>query len=222
MRVLAFRHAEEEDLGSIRPILEARGVEVECVDLYAGAPLPDVSRAAGLIFMGGAMCANDGVEFLCRELELIGDAARRGQPVFGVCLGAQLIAKALGGKVYASAMQEIGWSSIQLTESASSDPLFSRLASTVEVFQLHRDTFDLPAGSVWLARSEACPHQAFRAGENIYGVQFHPEMTPQMCREWRDVLGVPDWHTPDGAYPALAATCETLMEGWRDLLGNGR
>jgi len=222
MRVLAFRHAEEEDLGSIRPILEARGVEVECVDLYAGAPLPDASQAAGLIFMGGAMCANDKLDFLRRELDLIREAAERGQPVFGVCLGAQLIAKALGARVYPSAVKESGWSEIQMTESAGTDPIFSGLASTVPVFQLHEDTFDLPAEAMWLAQSKACAHQAFRVGAAIYGVQFHPEMTPQMCREWRDVLGVPDWDTPDGAYAALAATCETLMEGWRDLFGNGR
>jgi GMP synthase (glutamine-hydrolysing) len=222
MRVLAFRHAVGEDLGSIRPILEARGVEVECVDLYAGAALPDVSQAAGLIFMGGAMCANDKLDFLCRELDLIREAARRRQPIFGVCLGAQLIAKALGGRVYASAVKETGWSDIRMTQSACSDPVFSRLSPTIPVFQLHEDTFDLPPVSVWLARSEVCPHQAFRVGETIYGVQFHPEMTPQMCREWREVLGVPDWPTPSNAYPGLAATCETLMEGWRDLLGNDR
>jgi GMP synthase (glutamine-hydrolysing) len=222
MRILAFRHAAEEDLGSIRPILEARGVEVQCVDLYAGAPLPDASQAAGLIFMGGAMCANDKLDFLCRELDLIREAAQRGQPIFGVCLGAQLIAKALAGRVYASAVQESGWSEIEMTESACADPVFSRLPATVQVFQLHQDTFDLPPEAVWLARSKACAHQAFRVGESIYGVQFHPEMTPQMCDEWRDVLGVPDWPSPPGAYPALAATCETLMEGWRDLLRNGR
>jgi GMP synthase (glutamine-hydrolysing) len=222
MRVLAFRHAEGEDLGSIRPILEDHGVQVECVDLYAGARLPDTARAAGLILMGGAMCANDDLGFLGRELDLIRDAAGRGQPVFGVCLGAQLIAKALGGSVYPHPVPETGWSHIQLTECAGSDPIFSRLANMVQVFQLHHDTFALPPGAVSLARSEACERQAFRVGQNIYAVQFHPEMTPQMCREWSDVLGIPPWPTPPGAYPALAATCETLIKGWRGLLGHGR
>lgn len=122
MRVLAFRHAEGEDLGTVRPILEARGVEVRCVDLYAGAGLPDIGSAAGLIVMGGAMCANDDRDFLHRELDLIREAAGRRQPVFGICLGAQLIAKALGGRVNRSAVDETGWSSIALTDAAGSDP----------------------------------------------------------------------------------------------------
>jgi GMP synthase (glutamine-hydrolysing) len=218
MRVLAFRHAAEEDVGTIRPLLEARGVELECVDLYAGQALPDTETAAGLIFMGGAMCANDKLEFLARELDLIREAAERGQPILGICLGAQLIAKALGGRVYPSAVAETGWSDIQLTESAGADPIFSRFQSSFRVFQLHYDTFDLPPGARWLARSETCAHQAFRVGETAYGVQYHPEMTPQMCHEWRDVLGMPVWHTPPGAYPALASTCETLIDGWRALL----
>lgn len=218
MRVLAFRHAEGEDLGNIRPILEARGVTVECVDLYAGAPLPDPSSAAGLIFMGGAMCANDDLDFLRRELDLIRTTAGRGQAILGVCLGAQLIAKAFGAKVYRSAMPEIGWSDIHATESAASDAVFSHLGSCTRVFQLHYDTFDLPSDAVWLARSEACPHQAFRFGDSTYGIQFHPEMTPQMGAEWQQVLDLPDWRTPSDAYQRLALTCETLVSGWRRLL----
>jgi GMP synthase (glutamine-hydrolysing) len=218
MRVLAFRHAEGEDLGSIRPILESRGVTVECVDLYAGARLPDPASAAGLIFMGGAMCANDDLDFLRRELDLIRAAAGRKQPVFGVCLGAQLIAKALGGRVYPSAVPESGWFPIRLTEAAASDPVFATLGSSPDVFQLHQDTFDLPPGAVHLAASPACPNQAFRCGESIYGVQFHPEMTPEMMAEWSTVLGLPDLLGTPSLYRSLAATCETLFAGWKSLL----
>src|ERR1044071_4419426 len=107
MRVLAFRHAPFEDLGNIRPVLEKRGITVECADLYTGATAPDTRPAGGLIFMGGPMGVNDGLPFLNREMELIREAAGRGQPVLGVCLGAQLIAAALGGRVYKSAMSEI-------------------------------------------------------------------------------------------------------------------
>lgn len=218
MRVLAFRHADGEDLGSIQPILEARGVRVECVDLYAGAPLPDARAAAGLIFMGGAMCANDGLDFLRREIDLLREAVHRSQPLFGVCLGAQLIAKALGAGVTQGAAPETGWSSIQLSEAAGSDSIFRGLEGVTEVFQLHRDAFDLPSGAVRLARSEACENQAFRMNETTYGVQFHPEMTPEMAEDWRGVLGLPDWLTPAGAYQRLRATCETLVGGWREFL----
>ena len=218
MRVLAFRHAAGEDLGTIRPALERRGIEVRCVDLFAGAPLPDCASAAGLIFMGGAMCANDDLEFLRRELELIRKADARGQAIFGVCLGAQLIAKALGGKVNPSAAPEIGWSEICLRPIAASDPIFSRLNAVETVFQLHQDTFDLPEGSTLLAGSDVCGRQAFRRAAAVYGVQFHPEMTPRMVEEWRRELSLPEWDTPPGAYSRLAEICDTLFSGWSGLL----
>src|SRR5262249_50192229 len=126
MRVFAFRHAAYEDLGTIRPVLESRGVAVECVDLYTGAAPPDIGSARGLIFMGGPMGVNDGLPYLECETALIRQAAERGQPVLGVCLGAQLIAKALGGAVYRNAVGEVGWFPIELTSDAAADPFFSR------------------------------------------------------------------------------------------------
>jgi len=217
MRVLAFRHEPGGDLGSIRPALESRGVAVECVDLYAGAPLPGVRDAAGLIFLGGAMCANDDLPFLRRELDLIREAAGRGQPVLGVCLGAQLIARALGGTVYRSAVQETGWQDIHLDPCATSDPVFSA-SGNWRVFQLHEDTFELPPGGARLAVSEACPNQAFRWRDHVYGVQFHPEMTPAMVAEWSGKLGLPEWPETPAACSELARTCDRLVAGWRSLL----
>jgi GMP synthase (glutamine-hydrolysing) len=219
MRVLAFRHAKGEDLGVIREVLEARTIEVECVDLYAGAPMPGTSAAAGLIFMGGGMCANDGLEFLRQELDTIAAAADRGQPVFGVCLGAQLIAKALGGSVYRNPAPETGWLNIELTADAAADPIFSRLPRVQSVFQLHGDTFDLPPGATLLATSDLCAHQAFRRGKSIYGVQFHPEMTPTMIEEWRTEFSLPAFETPAGACSNLARMAATIFGGWADLLG---
>jgi GMP synthase (glutamine-hydrolysing) len=221
MRVLAFRHAAGEDLGTIRPVLESRGIAVDCVDLYAGAAMPDVSTAAGLIFMGGAMCANDDLPFLRRELDAIEEAARRGQPVFGVCLGAQLIAKALGGEVRRSAAPESGWFPIFLNETATSDAIFSRIATVQQVFQLHQDTFTLPPGSTLLASSQVCVNQAFRWGRATYGVQFHPEITPGMLEEWRAELGLPEWEEPRDGFARLADTCERLLGGWCELLMRG-
>src|SRR5579884_4309465 len=99
MKVFAFRHAPYEDLGTLRAALEARGCTVECCDLYEpGARVPEVERADGLVFLGGPMCANDELAFLHAELEIMRRAAVRGQPMLGICLGAQLLAKALGGR----------------------------------------------------------------------------------------------------------------------------
>lgn len=217
MRVLAFQHEAACDLGTIRPALESRGIAVECVDLYAGSPVPDTREAAGLIFLGGAMCANDDLAFLGRELELIREEAERGRPMFGVCLGAQLIAKALGGTVYRSAVRETGWQDIHLDRNAASDPVFSD-SGVRTVFQLHRDTFDLPPGAVRLATSGTCANQAFQWGRAVYGVQFHPEMTPAMVEEWSREAGLPSWPGTPAACSTLARTCGKLISGWSSLL----
>jgi len=184
-RVFAFRHVPFEDLGLIRAPLEERGISIEYADLYlSGAPFPDVTQAAGLIFMGGPMSANDDLPYLRQELQLISQAIERRQPVLGVCLGAQLIAKALGAKVYRNAVKEIGWFEIHLTEAAACDPLLAGLGPAETVFHWHGETFDLPPGAEWLAYSEACRNQAFRAGAGVYGLQFHLEVTPAMIEDW--------------------------------------
>ncbi len=216
-RVFAFRHAAGEDLGNVRPVLEGRGFAVECVDLFAGSPLPETADAAGLIFMGGPMCANDDLPFLERELGLIRSAAARRQPSFGICLGAQLIAKALGGRVYRSAAPETGWHDIRLQDACRSDPVFSRLDSVESVFQLHEDTFALPPDATLLAGSEICANQAFRRGESVYGVQFHPEVTPAMIEDWGRELSLP-LAAPPAACARLAQTCERLLGGWSEFL----
>src|SRR5204863_2879167 len=104
----------------------------------------------------------------------------------GVCLGAQLLAKAVGAEVYRHRQKEIGWYGIELTPEALDDPLFAGLPSTQTVFQWHGDTFDLPEGAVLLAKGATCRHQAFRLGRAAYGVQFHPEMTLEMVGDWLD------------------------------------
>jgi GMP synthase (glutamine-hydrolysing) len=218
MRVLAFRHEHGGDLGTIRLALEARGIGVECVDLYAGAALPEIDAAAGLIFMGGAMCANDDLGFLREELAIIRRAAEAGQPVLGVCLGAQLIAKALDAAVYRNAVPETGWKHIELEPIASSDPVFSRWSAGPAVFQLHWDTFELPDGAIRLARSEGAANQAFRWGRAIYGVQFHPEMTVEMVRDWSGVVGIPESADTPARCAELAGACDELIGGWSALL----
>jgi GMP synthase-like glutamine amidotransferase len=185
MTVFAFRHVPFEGLGLIEPVMSGRGIEVQCFDLHgAGSTVPDARQADGLIFMGGPMSVNDDLPYLRREEDLIREAAGRGIPVLGVCLGAQLIAKALGARVYRNSVKEIGWFPVEFTEAATSDPLLRGLPRRETVFHWHGETFDLPAGAERLAWSEACARQAFRAGTNIYGLQFHLEVTPAMIRDW--------------------------------------
>ena len=185
MRVLVVRHLPHEHLGLIEPELTRRGIGVDYADLYRpDAAIPEPAIYDGLIFMGGPMSVNDGLPYLEREARWIAAAAESGLPVLGVCLGAQLIAKALGARVYPNAVKEIGWFDIDLTGEAASDPLLAGAGPRETVFQWHGETFDLPRGARLLASSSACRHQAFRVGSSTYGLQFHLEVTPPMIADW--------------------------------------
>jgi GMP synthase-like glutamine amidotransferase len=184
MHVLAFRHVPFEGLGRIAGALDRHGLEWRGVDLYAGQSMPDVAAAAGLILMGGPMSVNDDLPWLRAEEDAVRQAVAMGIPVLGVCLGAQLVARALGARVYRNPVKEIGWFEIELTREAAGDALFGGLAPRETVFHWHGETFDLPDGAVALARSAACPRQAFRAPGGVYGLQFHLETTPEMIADW--------------------------------------
>ncbi|HEY1338759.1 MAG TPA: type 1 glutamine amidotransferase [Bryobacteraceae bacterium] len=180
MRVAIFRHVSFEGPGRIHDTLAARNIEACIVDDPASAP-----EADGLIFMGGPMSVNDPLPNLRREEELIRRAVAEQRPVLGICLGSQLIARALGARVYRNPAKEIGWFDIHSTASGASDPVFSALNTRETVFHWHSETFDLPPGAVLLASSELCRHQAFRLGNNVYGFQFHLEVTPEMIADWQ-------------------------------------
>jgi GMP synthase (glutamine-hydrolysing) len=213
-RVLAFRHVPFEDLGLIRAPLEERGISIEYADPYRA----DVTRAAGLIFMGGPMSANDDLSYLRQELQLISQAVARRQPILGVCLGAQLIAKALGAKVYRNAVKEIGWFDVHFTEAAARDPLFAGLGPAETVFHWHGETFDLPPAAEWLAWSKACRNQAFRAGAAVYGLQFHLEVTPKMIEDWCAQDANCADVDPRRNAARLAALSSVVFGRWCDLL----
>jgi GMP synthase (glutamine-hydrolysing) len=143
-----------------------------------------VDQAQALIVMGGPMSVNDPLPWLRQEERYLVQAISSGVPVLGICLGAQLLAKSLGSRVYPMGHKEIGWYSIRFTEAAAADPLFEGLPREEIVFEWHGDTFDLPAGAEKLAESDLCGNQAFRCGTNLYGLQFHPEVTPEIIDSW--------------------------------------
>src|SRR5260370_14082652 len=184
--VLAFRHVPFEHLGRIADSLALHDITYDYVDLYRDASRPDIREADALIVMGGPMSVNDDLPFIRQELDLIGDALSLGKPILGVCLGAQLIAQALRARVYANAVKEIGWYPVYWTGAAERDPLHHGLAAPATEFHGHAETFDLPTGAELLAYSDTCRHQAYRVGENIHGLQFHLEVTPEMVADWSE------------------------------------
>src|SRR5262245_61135538 len=143
-RVLVLRHAPHEHLGSIARVLGREGVPFEYIDLRDDpGRIVDLDIAWGLIIMGGPMSANDPYPYISRELYLIENAYKRGLPVLGVCLGAQLIAKASGSRVYPNPVKEIGWFPLHRTAQAAGDSMFRHFGETETVFQWHGETFDL-------------------------------------------------------------------------------
>jgi GMP synthase-like glutamine amidotransferase len=225
MRVLAFRHVPFEHLGLIADSLEERSIECRYVDLYESGEAPSADDADGFIFMGGPMSVNDDLPYIRQELRLIGQAVARGKPVMGVCLGSQLIAKALGGRVYRNAVKEIGWFPVSFTEAAGRDGLFTGLDGPEPVFHWHGETFDLPPGAELLASSDACRHQAFRVGRNVYGLQFHLEVTPAMIADWcaqdancGDMREIEAPIDPVRNAPRLRELSRQIFGRWCDLL----
>ena len=169
--------------------MRARGVETTAVELDEGEALPDRREFDAVLAMGGPMGAADDRDhpWLAAERELIAAAIDAGRPVLGICLGAQLIAAALGAEVRPCERPEVGLLEVELTGEGRVDPLFAGLEGPVLSLQWHGDTFDLPEGAALLARSAEVANQAFRVGERTYGVQFHLEVTPEMAREWATV-----------------------------------
>ena len=146
----------------------------------------DVHDAAAVIPLGGIAHAwDDGVPALRSQRALLREAVEQRVPVFGICLGGQLLARALGGDVRAAQTPETGWLEITPTAEARDDPVFHVLDSATGVYQWHYDVFEPPPGSRVLARSEAAPNQGFRVdGTDAWGIQFHPEVTPELWELW--------------------------------------
>jgi GMP synthase (glutamine-hydrolysing) len=147
---------------------------------------PEVDRYHGLIVLGGPMNCDETARYphLEVETETIRTAIGRGLPVLGICLGAQLIARALGARVSRNPQKEIGWYDVLPTADGERDPLFAHFNGSEKIFQWHGDTFEIPHGAVHLATSTACPNQAFRYADNVYALQFHLEVDEPLIQRW--------------------------------------
>lgn len=185
--IFGLYHSRGETVGLIGEVLKSLKLPFTEVHLYDGDGLPrDVSDLEGLIVMGGPMNVDEvhKYPYLLPEVQLIEKVLSEKKPVLGVCLGAQLMAKALGSRVFPNPTKEVGWHPIKMTAQAKQDRHFKKFPETIDVLHWHGDTFDLPKDAVHLAETKACANQAFRYNDNSYALQFHFEVTPSMAGEW--------------------------------------
>ena len=189
-RVLVFKHVAHEPLGRLDRLLRDAGFRIRFVNFHRDPDAqPHIDRYDGLVVLGGPMGVGDVDRHphLKTEMAVIERAIADGKPVLGICLGAQLTAAALGARVRKNPSREIGWYAVHPTEHAPHDPLFAHVRDPEMLFQWHGDTFEVPSGGTHLASSEACAAQAYRYGDNVYGLQFHLEVDQPMVERW---LGV--------------------------------
>jgi GMP synthase (glutamine-hydrolysing) len=192
-KLLVFQHSAREPLGVLDPMLRRAGFRIRYLN-FSREPdaRPDVSRYNGLVVLGGPMNVDQQAQYphLATEIGAIQDALARGIPILGICLGAQLLAAALGANVRPNTVREIGWYRLHPTAEAGTDLLCRHLEGDPHVFQWHAYTFDLPTGAVHLASTPTCPNQAFRFGDRAYGLQFHLEADEHLIQRW---LHVPEY-----------------------------
>jgi len=184
-RAAVIRHVPHEGLGLIEKSLTSAEIGYK---YFHPTRLPgSLDDFNYLIIMGGPWSLYENYPWLEPETKLIRRAVETDLPVLGICLGAQLIAAALGANVMPCDSKEIGWYPLKLTAAGLEDPLLSCLSHNETVFQWHGDTFEVPEGAKLLASSPFCDHQAFRYGKATYALQFHLEVTPFIIEEWLQV-----------------------------------
>jgi len=183
--IYIFRHITCEGPGYFGEYLNRYQIPSRLVAVDLGDNIPtSIADMGGLVFMGGPMSVNDPLPWIDAELDLIRQAQQADLPVLGHCLGGQLIAKAMGAKVRANSVKEIGWHDVR--QSAQSSPWLAGLPLSFTAFHWHGETFDIPEGAVPLLESQWCRHQAFASGRTL-ALQFHVEMTGNMVKEWANL-----------------------------------
>jgi GMP synthase-like glutamine amidotransferase len=227
-QIHCLQHVPYEPAARIGDWAASRGVAVLPVRLFDGEALPPATEVDALLIMGGPMGVHDATRYdwLSAERRLVGDVIAAGRPVVGVCLGAQLVADALGARVYRNRFQEIGWHDIEATSVGREHALYPFPKET-RVFQWHGDTFDLPAGASQLARSVACENQAFAWGERVLALQFHLEFADAeiglLIDHGAGDLGTGPYiqsaeamRAPDAPYAEAHALLERLLDRWKE------
>jgi GMP synthase-like glutamine amidotransferase len=209
VNVLALIHGEQVRSGVFADAIRGAGHRLDEQSFLDGRPRLDGADA--VIVLGGSMHPDQDDEhpWLPEETHVLRGLLEAGTPLLGVCLGAQMLARAAGGAVRPAAEPEIGWFDVEVTEPG--DPLLGPLPPRFEAFQWHSYTYDLPPGAVEIARSPVCS-QGFRLGARVWGVQFHPEVTAAQIESW---LADPDDPAPDPE--RLRRETAERIEAWNEL-----
>jgi len=197
MRFLILQHLDIEPPALIADVLEKAGHSLTTVHLDHNEALPGISSFDGVIIMGGPQSANDNTDYIQAELVWLRAVIPTGMPMLGICLGAQLMAKAAGANIVPAPVRELGWFAVYHTDHTAEDPLFCKMEDGLAVFQWHGETFTLADSMVPVTMHPDVPAQAFRLGKGQYGLQFHIEVNAEIIEEWiacgaseRDHLGI--------------------------------
>jgi GMP synthase (glutamine-hydrolysing) len=209
MNILVIQNSELDPVGVLGKHLETRGARLYRW-LATQEENPPEEIYSGLIIMGGSMNAHEDDQFphLRQTVELIHQFHADGKPIMGVCLGAQLIARAFGSQVYPHRIPEIGFSPIRVASSPAQEPWLKDCPEERYLMQWHFDTFDLPPQATLLMTNDICQNQAYRIGSNIYGFQFHLEVTPEIVMSWLALKN--DWI--EANYPHLEKQLEEQVQ----------
>lgn len=220
--VVIIQNCEVESPGTIGAYLQEREIPFRVVRSFAGEQLPEPDEVGVLVVLGTPTSVTDyrKHDFLVDLFTLMTQKIRREQPILGICFGAQILAHALGARVEANKVKEIGAMPVTLTEDGAADPLFGGFDREFPVFQWHGDTFRIPFGATWMAQSSDCKNQAFRKG-NLVGVQFHLEADLSEAPRWCDAYAkelAEEGRTKDEILSSYSAVAEQTCElGFRFL-----
>lgn len=214
--VLIVQNSRSGGPGRLGDWLREAGLRLDVVHAYDGDPVPDRLEHDAMIMLGGGYLPSEDerAPWLAPTRKLVAEALDGNVPLFGICLGGQMIAEVAGGEVTGDAgAPENGSLPVTIRPEAADDTLFRDLPEVVPAIEHHVDAITaLPPGAVWLAETERCPYQAFRVGEQAWGVQFHPEVLPERIREWRV-----DGFDPDEVYATAVADEPVSTPIWREV-----